>query len=106
MKLFVILGTAGTWVLGLISLYLAWGLRLQGLALFIPLFGFTLSLLMAAFDVVLCLWLLCRSEKSKEEMAVYLVMGLLTLLPLAFVIREYRAFPGAGSQFLLKFLMS
>ena len=98
--------TSGAWVLGLLSLYLAWGVRLQGLALFIPLFGFTLALIMNAFALLLCLWQLCRAEKTREEAAVFVVMGFLALIPLTAVAREYRSASGPANQFLLKLLMS
>ena len=81
-------------------------MRLQGLAIFVPLFGVTLSLIINGSALLLCLWQLCRSGKTREDMAIFLAMGFLALIPLAVVAREYRVFSGPANQFLLKFVMS
>lgn len=104
MKGFVIGATVLAWILGWACLYMGWAMHFDGLKLFLPLFGITFAMILCLFVAVICVWQLCRSGKSYEEMAVYMVMGSVALAPLLWTGKQYLAYLGPTDQFLLKLL--
>lgn len=106
MKVLHILAFFTTVLLEIGSLYAAWGKHLQGVAIIVPLFLFTLGLILQGLFVFSCVWQMTRNYEETSELALYAILLVLFAFPLLLMFRQYWGHQGAPQQFLLDFLLA
>ena len=104
-KILHVTGLLLTLILEIGSLYACWGKHVSGLLVIIPLFAFTLSLIIQVLLFVSCVWQMTRTYEELPELAVHAVVAILCALPLAIMLRQFMQYNGPAQQFLLAFLL-